>query len=70
LDAEEETSMSALMCPSHGPNPYDQGHDPTELEDAILGLLEDAGMDTTRCDAVMAIIDDWYRNRAATGEPA
>jgi hypothetical protein len=55
----------SMTCPSRG---WDQlnkgGRDPTELEDAVLGLLEDAGVDTARCDRIIAEIDAWQEEQA------
>jgi hypothetical protein len=33
------------------------GGDPSELQESVLGLLEDAEIDTETCDKIMALIE-------------
>lgn len=39
-------------------DPTDPGPEPSELEDAVLGLLEDAGIPTAVNDQIMKLIQD------------
>ncbi len=36
--------------------PYDQVNDPSDLQEAVLELLETAGIDTATNDAIMTLI--------------
>lgn len=46
---------SSLMCPSHTiPDVADDGV--TDLQERVLGLLEDAGVPTDTNDRIMALI--------------
>lgn len=43
--------------------PYDQDDGVTDLQETILGLLEDAGIDTETNDAVMKLVRAGERKR-------
>jgi hypothetical protein len=45
-----------VQCPS-AQNPYEDGSEPTELENNILRLLEDAGLPTDVNDQIMKLIE-------------
>lgn len=42
-------------------SPRDEEPAISELEETVLGLLEDAGIDTNTNDAICALIDNHYR---------
>lgn len=44
-------------------SPNDEGRDPSELEDAILELLEDAGIDTETNDQIMKLVEAGERRK-------
>lgn len=55
--------------------PYDEEEDVSELQDKVLGILEDAGIPTAFCDQIIKILDEAERDaicskqeRIASGE--
>lgn len=43
----------------------DPGVDPSPLQEAVLSLLEDAGMPPASYDKIMALIDEWESEKYA-----
>lgn len=46
-------------------DPNDPGPSISPLQESVLGLLEDAAMPQTTCDAIMKLIDDAERDADA-----
>lgn len=52
---------NSLMCPSRGADRLWSGGDPTELQDAVLVLLEAAGLPTSINDQIVVLIEQGER---------
>lgn len=62
------TRQSSLGCPSHGADHLWDGGDPTVLQEAVLALLEDAGVPTERCDRIMIELDEFHADEMCAAD--
>ena len=67
----ERRRMTMRYCPSHR-TPFDEDDGVTMLQEQILSLLEDAGIDTETNDKIIALVSDRRAAplRAGDGNPA